>query len=106
MAILISEERKQFNWLPFVIIGFFLFVAVIGAYLLFFTEAPLIEKIVPSSQKIISDISKVKSEDFKSDLSAAKKELQTKVKQTVTTTTGSTGGSTANPGKSNPFLPF
>jgi len=105
MAIIISEARKQFNWLPFVIIGFFLFAAIVGSYLLFFTEAPLIEKIVPSSQKIISDISKVKSEDFKNDLSSIKKELQIKVKQTITSA-GSTGGVLTNPGRTNPFLPF
>jgi len=103
MAIIISEERKQFNWLPFLIAAIFLFVAVIGSYLLFFTEAPLIEKIIPSSQKIISDIAKVKSEDFKNDLSSIKKELQTKAKQTVVP---SAGGTSANPGRTNPLLPF
>jgi len=103
MAILIAEEKKQFNWLPFLIIGIFLFVAIIGSYLLFFTEAPLIEKIVPSSQKIISDISKIKSEDFKNDLSNIKKELQAKIKQTIS---GASGGSSSNPGRANPLLPF
>lgn len=103
MAIIIAEEKKQFNWLPFLIVGIFLFVAVIGSYLLFFTEAPFIEKIIPSSQKIISDIARVKSEDFKTDLSSAKKELQAKAKQTITV---STGGVSTNPGRTNPLLPF
>ncbi|MDO8443064.1 MAG: hypothetical protein Q7S81_02285 [bacterium] len=103
MAIIISEERKKFNWLPFLIAGIFLFVAVIGSYLLFFTEAPLIEKIVPSNQKIVSEISKVNSDNFKADLSSTKKELLTKAKQTITI---STGGSSANPGRTNPLLPF
>jgi len=103
MAIIISEERKKFNWLPFLIAGIFLFVAIIGSYLLFFTEAPLIEKIVPSNQKIVSEISKVNGDNFKADLSSTKKELLTKAKQTITT---STGGSSANPGRTNPLLPF
>ncbi len=103
MAILIAEEKKQFNWLPFLIIGIFLFVAGIGSYLLFFTETPLIEKIVPSSQRIVSDISKVNSDTFKNDLSSTKKELQTKIRQSIG---GSAGGAITNPGRSNPLLPF
>jgi len=101
MAILIAEEKKQFNWLPFLIIAIFLFAATIGSYLLFFTEAPLIEKIVPSSQKIISDISKIKEADFKNDLTSTQNELQTKIRQTVTV-----GAGFSNPGRTNPFIPF
>lgn len=103
MAIIISEERKEFNWLPFLISGFFLFAVVIGSYLLFFTEAPLIEKIVPSNQKIISDISKVSGDEFKNDLISTRKELQTKIKQNIG---GVTGGASAGSGRINPFMPF
>jgi uncharacterized membrane protein SpoIIM required for sporulation len=103
MAIIIQEEKKSFNWLPFVIISVFLFVAVIGAYLLFFTEAPLIEKIAPSSQKTVSDISNINSSDFKNDLNSAKTQLQTKVNQAIP---NSTVSPSMTPGRSNPFLSF
>jgi len=103
MAIIISEEKKEFNWLPFLIAGFFLFVVVVGSYLLFFTEAPLIEKIVPSNQKIISDISKVSGDEFKNDLTLTRKDLQTKIKQNIG---GATGGTSVGSGRINPFLPF
>ena len=109
MAIIISEERKQFNWLPFLILGVVLIFAVIGAYLLFFTEAPLIEYIAPSSQKRISDISAINSEQFISTLSATKKDLQARVKQqgsNFLSGFGSGSESAANPGKTNPFLSF
>lgn len=102
MAILITEEKKQFNWLPFLIVGILLFAAAIGSYLLFFTEAPLIEYIAPSSQKRISDISSIKNDQFKNDIGSAKKELQTKIKQTA----GSATAGVSNPGRTNPLLPF
>lgn len=109
MAIIISEERKQFSWLPFLIAGILLILAVVGSYLLFFTEAPLIEYIAPSSQKRISDISAINNDQFVSTLSAAKKDLQSRVKQqgsNFLSGFGSSAGSTVNPGKTNPFLSF
>ena len=108
MAIIISEEKKQFNWLPFLILGIILLVAIIGSYLLFFTNAPLIEYIVPTSQKRISDISAINSEQFISTLSTTKKDLQGRVKQQGSTFLSSIkpGSISTNPVKSNPFLGF
>ena len=109
MAIIISEERKQFNWLPFLILGVILTLAILGAYLLFFTEAPLIEYIAPSSQKRISDISAINNDEFVGTLSTTKKDLQSRVKQqgsTFLSGFGSGSGSTANPIRNNPFLSF
>ncbi len=104
MAIIISEGKKQFNWLPFLIVGVLLIFTIISVYLLFFSAAPLIEYIAPSSQKKISDISAIKNDQFKSDLSSTKKELQSKTKQNITPPAA--GGSSVNAGRDNPFLNF
>ncbi|MCG2719757.1 MAG: hypothetical protein L6266_03430, partial [Nanoarchaeota archaeon] len=61
--------------------------------------------ITPSSQKTISDISTIESEQFKSDLDFAKKELQSKVKQGIGGPVSS-GDSGIIQGKSNPFMSF
>jgi len=109
MAIIISEGKKQFNWLPLLIVGIILILAVFGAYLLFFTEAPLIEYIAPSSQKRISDISAINNDQFVGTLSTTKKDLQGRVKQqgsNFLSGFGSGSGSAVNPGKNNPFLSF
>lgn len=109
MAIIISEERKQISWLPLFVFGTLLIIAVVGSYLLFFTEAPLIEYIAPSSQKRISEISAINNEQFVSSLSTTKKDLQNRVKQqgsNFLSGYGSISGSTANPIRSNPFLSF
>ncbi len=108
MAIIISEEKKQFNWLPFLILGIILLVAIMGSYLLFFTNAPLIEYIAPTSQKRISDISAINSDQFISTLSSTKKDLQGRVKQQGSTFLSGfkTGSVSTNPVKSNPFLVF
>lgn len=109
MAIIISEERKQISWLPLLAFGILLIIAVIGSYLLFFTEAPFIEYIAPSSQKRISEISAINNEQFVTSLSATKKDLQNRVKQqgsSFLSGYGSTSGSIANPVRSNPFLSF
>jgi len=105
MAIIISEEKKEFNWLPVLMVVILFFAAIFGAYLLFFAESPLIEYIAPSSQKRISDISAIKSDQFKADLDAAKKDIQTKSKQGISGPTSS-GGAVQNIGRENPFLSF
>lgn len=105
MAIIISEEKKQFNWLSVLMVAILFFAAIVGAYLLFFSASPLIEYIAPSSQKTISDISVIKSDQFKSDLSSAKQELQVKTKQGISGPS-SVGGSAQTFGRDNPFLPF
>ena len=109
MAILIAEEKKQFNWLPLLILGVLLIFSVVGVYLLFFAEAPLIEYIAPSSQKRISDISAISSDQFVTTLSTTKKDLQGRVKQqgpSFLSGLGSVSGSSANPIRTNPFLSF
>lgn len=109
MAIIISEEKKAFNWLPLLILGVVLGIIAIGSYLLFFTDAPLIEYIAPSSQKRISDISAINNEQFISTLSTTKKDLQSRVKQqgsNFLSGFGSGSGSASNPIRSNPFLSF
>lgn len=109
MAIIISEERTKISWLPFLIVGILLILAMVGLYLLFFTSAPLIEYIAPSSQKRISDISAIDGKQFIDTLSTTKKDLQSRVKQqgsSFLSGFGSGSGSTANPVKSNPFLGF
>jgi hypothetical protein len=103
MAIIISEGKKQFNWLPFLIVGVLLIFTIVGIYMLFFASAPLIEYIAPSSQKTISDISAIKSDQFVSDINSTQKELQNKIKQIAPTAVGTPS---ANEGRNNPFLSF
>jgi hypothetical protein len=105
MAIIISEEKKQFSWIPVLMVSLLFLAVIVGAYLLFFSATPLIEYIAPSSQKTISDISVINSNQFKSDISAAKQELQAKTQQGISGPS-STGGSTQSIGRDNPFLPF
>lgn len=105
MAIIISQAKKEFNWIPFLIVGILLVFIIAGSYFLFFTEVPFIEYIAPSSQETISDISTIKSEQFKSDLDFVKTELQGKTKQGIGGPVSS-GSPINTQGKSNPFVSF
>ncbi|MBI5079651.1 hypothetical protein HZB06_03250 [Candidatus Wolfebacteria bacterium] len=54
MAIVIEEEKRKINWFAAFIIVLVLGVILVSVYYLFFSGAPLIEKIVPLQPELQS----------------------------------------------------
>lgn len=98
MAIVL-QEQQQTNWRALSIIAAVFLAVGLAAYFLFWSQAPVIEKVIPSELKSASELSNVK---FKTDLDSVIRELppQGKLQRYV-------GQPTVGPtGRSNPFLKF
>jgi len=98
MAIVIKQQKKGIDWFVIVVFAFFFLVVVIGSYFLFFTEAPLIEAITPTTLRSVVQIS-TEAEIFDPSEIISNPVLK-KLRQY--------GGlpSVGNLGRDNPFLSF
>ena len=96
MAIILHEAKKEINW-P-LLLGMVLTLAVIigGAYFLFFAPTPGIEVLVPTSQKIATQISSV---ELNSDTV-----VRNKVFQVLRQYSSPPSGTQA--GRGNPFIKY
>lgn len=96
MAIILSEEKREVNWVMLISVVLVLVVLIGGAYLLFFAPTPGIEVLIPTSQKIATQISSV---ELNSDTVARNKVFQV-LRQYSSVPSG------AQAGRGNPFVKY
>ncbi|HUY69750.1 MAG TPA: hypothetical protein VMU70_01915 [Candidatus Tyrphobacter sp.] len=96
MALILEEEKKESNTFAFIAIAVVAVGFAVGAYLLFFSPAPLVGEILPPSIQTISTISNVKLDVSPIIGSQAYRNLNTS-STLGTPLVGQTG-------KSNPFI--
>ena len=57
MAIVLEKEKKPVKLIPLIIVGVVVIVVVGGIYFLFFAPVPGIEAIIPTEQKLTTNLS-------------------------------------------------
>ncbi len=62
MAIVIEKEKRGMNWFAILIILVSAVVIGAAAYYLFFTETPLIEKVIPYQIQVSSQLSQIQTQ--------------------------------------------